>query len=92
MLIRSNFKDCYDSVQALGSDHGVVYERNTIRCSFNDMFPTTTFTVASFNPNIHIGKYKYSNEEKKFILVSGRTIEHKFNKDENIDNITLNYF
>ena len=33
MLIRSNFKDCYDSVQALGSDHGVVYERNTIRCS-----------------------------------------------------------
>lgn len=32
MLIRSNFKDCYDSVQKLGSDHDVVYNRKTIRC------------------------------------------------------------
>ncbi len=36
MLIRSNFKDCYDNVQQFGIDNDVVYDRRTIRIDSPD--------------------------------------------------------
>lgn len=63
-----------------------------IRCLFNDIFPSISFTVVGFDPNIHVAKYKFNISENKFILVSGKTIDHKFDKDRSIDDISLNYF
>lgn len=63
-----------------------------LRCRFNNSFVNTPFTIVGFDPNIHIGKYKYDNKNSKFTLVSSKTIEHLFNNNGDIENISLNYF